>query len=116
MHQILVFSFSFVTIEFSIHNSFKPRILLKVFDAKFPYKRSNFEPLYPPAKMAAEIVTRFILTQVLDPKVRNQIFVETPCVESLGITDQICVQILRRRTNTKTVKVADATINVTDVK
>ena len=31
---------------------------LRIFDAEFPYKRSCFEPLCLPAKMAAETVNR----------------------------------------------------------
>ena len=43
--KILVFSFSLVILEFSIHNFFKTRILLEIFDAEFPCKLSYFEPL-----------------------------------------------------------------------
>ena len=60
--QILLFSFSRVTLKFSFRNTFfKTRLLLKIFDAEFPYKRSYFEPLCRPAKMAAETVSRSIL-------------------------------------------------------
>ena len=38
MPKILVFSSSFITLKFSIHNDFKTRVLLKIFHAKFPYK------------------------------------------------------------------------------
>ena len=67
MPQILAFSSSFLTSKFSIHNVFKTRVLLKIFDAEFPYKRSCFEPLCPPAKMAAEIVKGPINLTLLEP-------------------------------------------------
>ena len=38
MPQILAFSSSLVTLKFSIHDFLKTRVLLKIFDAKFPYK------------------------------------------------------------------------------
>ena len=38
MPQILAFSFSLGTLKFLIHNFFKTRVLLKIFDAEFPYK------------------------------------------------------------------------------
>ena len=60
MPQILVFSFPLVTLEFSIHNIFKTRILLEIFDADFPYKLSYFEPLCLLNKMAAKTVKRSI--------------------------------------------------------
>ena len=60
MPQILSFSSSVVTLKFSIHNLFKTAVLLKIFDAEFPYKCSYFEPLCLPAKMAAETVIRSI--------------------------------------------------------
>ena len=60
MPQILVFSFSLVTLEFSIHNFLKPRILLEIFDAEFPYKLSHFEPLCLLNKMAAKTVKESI--------------------------------------------------------
>ena len=61
MPQILEFSFSLVTLKFSIHNVSKARMLLEIFEAEFPYKRSDyFEPLCLPAKMAAETVIRSI--------------------------------------------------------
>ena len=53
--------FSLVTLEFSIHNFFKTRMLLEIFDAEFPYKLSDFEPLCLLNKMAAKTVTRSIL-------------------------------------------------------
>ena len=53
--QILAFSFSLVTLKFSVHNFF-----VRIFDAEFPYRRSYLEPLCLPAKMAAETVTRSI--------------------------------------------------------
>ena len=56
MPKSLTFSSSLVT-KFSINNAFKTRVLLKMFDAKFPYKLSYVEPLCLPAKMAAETVT-----------------------------------------------------------
>ena len=40
MPQILVFSFSLGTVKSSIHNFFKTRMLLEIFDAEFPYKLS----------------------------------------------------------------------------
>ena len=39
---------------------FKTRVLLKIFDAEFPYKLSYFEPLCLLAKMAAKTVKRRI--------------------------------------------------------
>ena len=39
-------------------------MLLKVFDAEFPYKRSYFEPLYLHAKMGALTVIRSIPSDV----------------------------------------------------
>ena len=59
--KILVFSFSLVILEFSIHNFFKTRILLEIFDAEFPYKLSYFEPLCLLNKMATKTVKRSIL-------------------------------------------------------
>ena len=58
MPHILAFSSSFLTLKFSIHNFFKTKIILKIFDAEFPYKLSYFEPLFLLAKMAAKIVKR----------------------------------------------------------
>ena len=60
MPQILVFGFSLVTLEFSIHNFFKTRMLLEIFDAEFPYKLSYFEPLCQLNKKAAKTVKRLI--------------------------------------------------------
>ena len=60
MPQILVFSFSLVILEFLIHNFFKTRMLLDIFDAEFPYKLSYFEPLCLLNKMAAKTVKRSI--------------------------------------------------------
>ena len=56
MPQILVFSFPLVTVEFSIHNFFKTRMLLEIFDAESPYKLSYFEPLCLLNKMATQSV------------------------------------------------------------
>ena len=50
MLQISAFSFSPVTLKFSIHNLFETRVLLKILDIEFPYKRSYFEPFCLPAK------------------------------------------------------------------
>ena len=61
MPQILVFSFSHITLEFSIHNCFKTRMLLEIFDAEFPYTLSYFEPLCLMNKMAAKTVKRAIV-------------------------------------------------------
>ena len=63
MPQILVFGFSLVTLEFSIHNFFKIRMLLEIFDAEFPYKLSYFEPLCLLNKMAAKTVKRSLVLQ-----------------------------------------------------
>ena len=42
----MAFSFSLTaTLKFSVHNFFKTRVLLKIFDAEFPFKLSYFEPL-----------------------------------------------------------------------
>ena len=60
MPKILAFSSSLVTLKFSVHNIFETRVLLKIFDAEFPYKLSYFEPLCLPAKMAAETVIRSV--------------------------------------------------------
>ena len=60
MPQIWVFSFSFVTLEFSIHNFFKTRMLLEIFGAEFPYKLSYFEPLCLLNKMVAKTVKKSI--------------------------------------------------------
>ena len=45
MSQILAFSFSLVTLKFSIRNVFKTRVLLKIFDAEFPYKLLSWATL-----------------------------------------------------------------------
>ena len=60
MPKILAFSSYLVTLKFTIHNVFKTRVLLKIFDAEFPYKLSYkyFEPLCLFAKMAAKTVKR----------------------------------------------------------
>ena len=58
MPQTLAFSSSLETLRFSVHNTFETRLLLKIFDAEFPYKLSYFESLCLPAKMAAETVIR----------------------------------------------------------
>ena len=58
MPQILAFSSSLVTLKFSVHNFFETRVLLKIFDAEFPYKLSYFEPLCLLAKMAVKTVIR----------------------------------------------------------
>ena len=58
----LVFSFSLVTLEFSIRNFFKTRMLLEIFDAEFPYKFSYFESLCQLNKMAAKTVKRSVLS------------------------------------------------------
>ena len=55
-----VSSFSLVTLEFSVHNNFKTRMLLEIFDAEFPYKLSYFEPLCLLNKMATKTVKRSI--------------------------------------------------------
>ena len=62
MPNILAVSSSLVTLRSSVHNIFETRVLLKIFDAEFPYKSpiSYFEPLCLPAKMAAETVIRSI--------------------------------------------------------
>ena len=57
--KILAFSSSLVILKVSVHNLFfKIRVLLKIFVAKFPYKRSYFEPLCLLAKMAAKTMKR----------------------------------------------------------
>ena len=38
------FSFSVVTLKFSIHNFFEARVLLKLFDIEFSYKCSAIFP------------------------------------------------------------------------
>ena len=43
--------------------TFLKLVLLKIFDAEFPYKLSYFEPLCLPARMAAETVIRSILNK-----------------------------------------------------
>ena len=48
MPQTLAFSSSLITLKFSVHNIFETRVLLKIFDAKFPYKLSYFEPICLP--------------------------------------------------------------------
>ena len=63
MSKIFAFSSSIVTLKFSVHDVFETRVLLKIFDAEFPYKLSYFEPLCLPAKMAAETVIRSINVQ-----------------------------------------------------
>ena len=63
MSKIFAFSSSVVTLKFSVHDIFETRVLLKIFDAEFPYKLSYFEPLCLPAKMAAETVIRSILNK-----------------------------------------------------
>ena len=47
MPKILAFSSSLVTLKFSIHNIFETRVLLKIFDAEFPYKLSFFLDTLP---------------------------------------------------------------------
>ena len=56
MPQTLAISSSLETLRFSVHSTFETRLLLKIFDAEFPYKLSYFEPLCLPAKMAAETI------------------------------------------------------------
>ena len=59
MPKILAFSSFLVTLKFSVHNFFElARVLLKIFDAEFPYKFSYFEPLCLFTKMAAKTVKR----------------------------------------------------------
>ena len=58
MPQILEFSSSLITLKFSKHNVFETRMLFKIFDIEFPYKRSYFEPFCLPAKSASETVIR----------------------------------------------------------
>ena len=58
MPQILAFSSSLVTLKCSIHKVFKTRMLLKIFDAEFPYRLYYFEPLCQLFKMAAKTVIR----------------------------------------------------------
>ena len=58
MPKILASISSLITLKFSIHNFFKTSVLLKIFDAKFPYKLSYFEPPYLPAKMATETIVK----------------------------------------------------------
>ena len=60
MPQTLAISSSLKTLRFSVHSTFETRLLLKIFDAEFPYKLSYFEPLCLPAKMAAETMIRSI--------------------------------------------------------
>ena len=55
--KILAFSSSLVTLKFSFHNSFKTRVLLKIFDTKFSYKLSYLKHLCLLAKMTTETVT-----------------------------------------------------------
>ena len=66
MPQTLAFSSSLETLKFSVHNTFEIRLLLKIFDAEFPYKLSYLEPLCLPAKMAAETVIRSIVVEVFN--------------------------------------------------
>ena len=61
MPKIRAFSSSLVTLTFSVHNFFETRVLLKMFDAEFPYKLSYFELLCLSAKMVAETVTRSMM-------------------------------------------------------
>ena len=61
MPHIFAFSFSLVTLKFSIHNVFKTRVLLKISDIEFPNKCSYLEPFYLPAKMAAETMIMSII-------------------------------------------------------
>ena len=61
MPQTLVFGFYLLTLEFSIHDCFKTRMLLEIFDAQFSYKLSYFEPLCLLNKMAAKTVKRSII-------------------------------------------------------
>ena len=61
MPQILALSSSLEILKFSFHNFFKTRVLLKIFDAEFPYKLSYFEPLCLLAKMAAKTVKSLLL-------------------------------------------------------
>ena len=52
-------------IKISIHNFFKTRVLLKIFDAEFPNKPAYFEPLCLLAKMAVKTVKRPIVVQTV---------------------------------------------------
>ena len=66
MPKILVFSSSLVTLKFSVHNFFETGVLLKIFDAEFPYKLSYVEPLCLLNKLAAKTMKRSIeLTRFL---------------------------------------------------
>ena len=60
MPKILARSSSLVTLKFLVHNFFETKVLLKIFDTKFPYKLSYFEPLCLLNKMAAKTVKRSI--------------------------------------------------------
>ena len=61
MPQILAFSFSLVTLKFSIYNVFRTGVFLKIFDVEFPYKLAYFEPLCLLTKMVANSVKRPIM-------------------------------------------------------
>ena len=56
MPKILALSSSLITLKFSVPNLLETRVLFKIFDAKFPYKLSYFEPLCLLAKMAVKTV------------------------------------------------------------
>ena len=63
MPKILAFSSCLVTLEFQFITFLKLEcMLLKIFDAEFPYILSYFEPLCLPAEIAAKTVKRPIET------------------------------------------------------
>ena len=47
MPPILAFGSSLETLKFSVHNTFETRLVLKIFDAEFPYKLSLFRATLP---------------------------------------------------------------------
>ena len=70
-------------------------MLLKIFDAEFHYKPSNFEPLCLPAKMAAKTVKRPIYESFLQhSKVEKKIMLDNLCnTHQLSTGKNICSSV-----------------------
>ena len=56
INKTLALSSSLVLLKFSVHNFFETKVLLKIFEAEFPYKLSYFVPFCQLTKMAAKTV------------------------------------------------------------
>ena len=71
--RLLELSFSLIPIKFSNHNVFETRMLFKIFDIEFLYKRSYVEPFCLPTKMASEAVIRPIKKMALFSKNKSNL-------------------------------------------